>query len=362
MFDLRTRPRADFSDFSLLIWSPGPVAIGVVLLGTSAFFLARRHDPGLVLVEGLTTITYIGLAAAFLTLTWAEWVLGRARGNSHATLSAQSLYAAAIVFAGAAAGAVGARLRAVPLFSAPEFDRAIWVVSAVVAVWACVRLATSTRQMVLEGQTVAATLQASERAAHAVRIRALQLKAEPDLILRAMTSIADVAERAPADAERAVEALAAYLRKGLKDAPDATATIDDEVRRTREYLDMLALAGVTIPIEWKIDDDLRAVVIPSGVLRTFVDAAVGRCQKDAGHPTITVRVHTHRGRVSLIVSDTAAPAPPTLVESGALAALRERTGAPPQRCVRMETAVLLEVDGSSSGTTQTFSMHLETTT
>lgn len=344
-----------------MVWSPGPLAIGVVILGTAAFFLARRDDPGLVLVAGLTTISYIGMAAALMTLLWAEWMRGRARGNNHTVLRAQSLYAAAVVFGGAAVGAVGARLRTVPLFSAPEFDRAIWVAGAVVAGWACVRLATSTRQLVLEGEWVAATLQASERAAHAVHIRALQLKAEPDLILRAMTTIADVTERAPADAERAVDALAAYLRKGLKDIPDAIAPIDDEVRRTHEYLDILALAGVTIPVAWKVDDDVRAVVIPSGVLRTFVDAAVGRCQKEAGRPSIAVRAYQHRGRVYLVVTDTAAPDPPALAESEALAALRERTGAPPKRRVRVETSVMLEVDGTATGTTQTFSMRLEET-
>jgi hypothetical protein len=342
-----------------MVWSPGPIAIGVVILGTVVFFLARQGDPGLVLVAGLTTISYIGLASAFLALLWAEWALGRARGNVHTVLGAQSLYAAAVVFGGAAVGAVGARLRAVPLFSAPEFDRAIWMAGAVVAGWACVRLATSTRRLVLEGESVASTLEASERAAHAVHIRALQLKAEPDLILRAMTSIADAAQRAPADAERAVEALAAYLRKGLKDIPDAIAPIDDEVRRTHEYFDILALAGVTIPIEWKVDDDVRAVVIPSGVLRTFVDCAVGRCQKDSGQPSIAVRAYQHSGRVYLVVTDTAAPDSPTLVESDALAALRERTGAPPKRRVRVETSVMLEVDSTATGTTQTFSMRME---
>lgn len=344
-----------------MVWSPGPIAIGVVALGTAVLFLARRNDPGLVLVGVLTTITYIGLAAAFLTLLWAEWTLTRAGGNTHAVLAAQSLYAAVVVFTGAAVGAVGSRLRTAPLFSAPEFDRGVWVAGAVVALWACVRLATSTRRLVLEGESVAATLQVSERAAHAVRIRALQLKAEPDLILRAMTTIADCAGHSPADAERAVEALAAYLRKGLKEAPDATASIEDEMGRTHEYLDMLVLAGFTIPIDWKVDDDVRAVIIPSGVLRTFVDSAVGRCQKDPGAPAITVRAYQHAGRVYLVVSDTAAPDPPTLAESDALSALRERTGAPPQRKVRVETSVMLEIDGTASGTTQTFSMRLEDT-
>jgi hypothetical protein len=359
VFSQRLPRKEDFTqweDFTLMVWSPGPVLIGVVVLAALGYYLAPRPEPGLHLMGALVELTYLGMVAAFFTVVWAEWTRRAAAIDVDKLLAAQSLYGAAVVLVGAAVGAVAARRRIQPLYEAPEFDRLAWLLGAVIVLWACVRIATATKRLVLEGEFVAATLQASERDAHAVRIRALQLKAEPDLVLRAMTAIADRAVDAPADAERAVEALAAFLRKGLKEPSEAMATIAMEVARTREYLDVLAVAGLAVPLEWTVDNDARDIEVPSGTLRTFVDYAVARCQRDSNEPTIAVRVYCHAGRVYLIVSDTAAPDPPTLAEPAALTALRERTGAPPQRRVRVETSVMLQVDGTTAGTVQTFSM------
>jgi hypothetical protein len=122
----------------------------------------------------------------------------------------------------------------------------------------------------------------------------------------------------------------------------------------------MRLSGVTVPVTWQVEADTSQIRIPTGALRTFLDYALGRCARDAERaPAISVRAHIHRSRFYLIVSDTATPDPPTLAEPDSLAALRRRLGAPPQRRVRVETHVMLEVDSPASGTTQTLSMHLE---
>jgi LytS/YehU family sensor histidine kinase len=239
-------------------------------------------------------------------------------------------------------------------------DPLVWVGAVGVGALAVAQLIASTRREILRGREAAALVVSSEREAHLAESLALQQRLEPELLLHALSAIATRTETAPRDAERAVEGLAANLRRSLQAPAVLDATLEEESQRAGEYVDILALAGVSVPIVWHLDAEVLQTTIPSGTLRTFLDYALARCMRDvASAPGVKVRAYRHAGRFYLIVTDTAAPDPPTLAEPEALMALRKRLGAPPQRRVRVETHVMLEVDGSSAGTTQSLTMRLE---
>jgi hypothetical protein len=325
---------------------------------------------GLVIVVGLVLMiggvvpigdwTADGLAGRLLPLGFGIGVFGVvaaelyrrvARWDERAEIHAQSFSGIGMMGAGLAAGAAAIGTATDPLVSVGVVGMSALAVAQLIA---------STRRVILQGREAAAKVVSSERDAHFAEALALQQRLEPELLLHAISAIATRAVAAPREAERAVEGLAAYLRRSLQAPAVLDATLEEDTQRAGEYADIMALAGVSVPIVWNIDADVMQTAIPSGTLRTFLDYALARCIRDvANEPGIKVRAYRHAGRFYLIVTDTAAPDPPTLAEPDALMALRRRLGAPPQRRVRVETHIMLEVDGSSAGTTQSLTMRLE---
>ncbi|MCC7186452.1 MAG: histidine kinase [Acidobacteria bacterium] len=291
----------------------------------------------------------------------AAWLYRRlATTDVRAEVHAQSFSGIGMMGAGLVVGAVAMHSANEPLMLARETAYVSWMGAAVIAALSAAQLIASTRRIILRGHGASAQVATSEREAHLAELLALQQRLEPDLLLNAISAIAARTETSPRDAERAVEGLAAYLRCSLQKPDVLDVTLQTDMQRAGEYADIMALAGVRVPIVWQIDADVMDVVIPSGTLRTFLDYALARCMRDvANAPGVKVRAYRHAGRFFLLVNDTAAPDPPMLEEPEALMALRRRLGAPPQRRVRVETHIMLEVDGTHTGTTQSLVMRLE---
>jgi hypothetical protein len=348
------------SERRLLVYGPGwwATAVAAVVLVLTMNGVWRR-EPWT--VGDLTAwITSTGLWAGLLAVIAAEWYRRRSPDDPLVVVQAQVFSGVAIASVGLSLGAVAARLGMEPPAMDVVSARPVWLAGAAIVGIAATQMVTSTRRLIADGQADAIRVAASEREVHLAELAALQQKLEPELLLGTMTAIAARAETAPAEAERAVEGLAAYLRNSLNAPPALTVSLDDDLRRATEYTDIMALAGLQAPIVWRVDPDVRQVPIPSGTLRTFLEYAIARCLRDQDRQAaITVRAYQHAARFYLIVTDTAPPDPPTLSEPEALAALRRRLGAPPQRRVRVETHVMLEVDGTAKGTTQTLMMRLD---
>jgi len=305
----------------------------------------------------VTTMTTVGLVASLLSVIGAEVVHRRWAGNAEAAARSQTFSGAAIAALGVATGPVAVQLRAGVLTTSTPYVWLVWACSLVLLTTAALQIVMGIRRLIVDGRRDTERLMLAEREALEAELLVQQQRLEPALVLRAMTVIADQAEHAPREAERSIELLAGFLRKSLTTAPAITAPLSDEVTRAHEYADILAAGGLTIPITWKIDDDVRQVVLPGGTLRTFLDYAVSRCLRTPG-AGITISASQHAKRFYLIVKDSAAPDPPMLDEPEGLTNLRRRLGAPPRRRVRVETSVMFEVDGTPQGTTQTLSMLL----
>ena len=303
------------------------------------------------------TLASLGIKVSAVFVVAAEaW--RRSRVNAPlAMVRSQSFSGAAIASLGVSAGAIAAQLRAGVVTTDTPSVRWAWGISLVLLVLASAQMIAVIRRLIVDGRRDTDRLVAAEREAVEAELLVQQQRLEPDLVLRAMTVIADQAEHAPRDAEQSVELLAAFLRKSLTTVPAISAPLADEVARAKEYAEILAAGGVRIPIAWKIDDDVREVVVPGGTLRTFLDYAVSRCLRTPGS-AVSISALQHARRFYLIVKDNAAPDPPMLEEPEGLTNLRRRLGAPPKRRVRVETSVLFEVDGTSTGTTQTLSLRL----
>lgn len=311
-------------------------------------------------IDQLTrTLVPIGFVWAALSLPAAEWVRRSAPDDPMTVVRAQPFSGAAIIGVGLALGALAIRIRTAAIDVDPSTKWSLWALGATMVGLASLQLFLSTRRLIVRGREANSRLEVSEREAHSAELMVLQQQLDPGLLMNALSAVAARADAAPRDAERAVEGLATYLRRSLQAPPALQATLDEEMLRAGEYADIMALAGVQAPIVWHVDADVRDVLVPTGTLRTFLDYAIARCMRDdVNTPTITVRSYKHAQRFYLTVTDTAAPDPPMLAEPEALAALRRRLGAPPQRRVRVETQVMLEVDGTFAGTTQTLSMRL----
>jgi hypothetical protein len=311
-------------------------------------------------IDALATLLIrLGLVIGVGGLVGAEVYRRLATWDDRAAIHAQSFSGIGMMGAGLAAGAVAMRLGGEPVTIDMATARLVWMGAGTILAVGAAQIIASTTRVILDGHEATAKVVTSEREAHLAELLALQQRVEPELLLNAISAIAARAELAPRDAERAVEGLAAYLRRSFQAPEVLDATLEDDMQRAGEYADIMALAGVRVPVAWHIDADVRNITIPSGTLRTFLDYALARCMRDvANEPGITVRAYQRTGRFFLLVTDTASPDPPTLTESDALMALRRRLGAPPQRRVRVETHVMLEVDGTPAGTTQSLMMRL----
>lgn len=316
---------------------------------------------GALTVNQLTSLLVpAGFVWSTLSLVAAEAFRRHCPDDPMTIVRAQPFSGAAITGVGVALSAFAFRLRSAPLEVVPSTKWCFWVLGASLVALASAQLVLSTRRLIVRGREATERLEASEREAHTAELMVLQQQLDPGLLMNALAAVAARADSAPRDAERAVESLATYLRRSLQTPSELQSTLDEEMLRAGEYADIMALAGVHAPIVWRVDADVHFVQIPTGALRTFLGYAISRCVRDESNaPSITVRSYIHAQRFYLIVKDTAALDPPMLVEPEALAALRRRLGAPPQRRVRVETEVMLEVDGTSAGTTQTLSIRLE---
>lgn len=334
---------------------------GLVLVGGIVLMFGGAIPIGDGTVASLATgLIRTGFVIGVGGLVAAEVYRRRAAGGARAEVHAQSFSGIGMMGAGLVVGAVAMHFGNEPVSIARETAYVSWVGAGVIAAFAAAQLIASTRRIILRGHGASAQVATSEREAHLAELLALQQRLEPDLLLNAISAIAVRTETAPRDAERAVEGLAAYLRRSLQKPDVLDVTLQADMQRAGEYADIMALAGVRVPIAWQIDADVRDIVIPSGTLRTFLDYAFARCMRDvANAPGIKVRAYRHAGRFFLLVNDTAAPDPPMLEEPEALMALRRRLGAPPQRRVRVETHIMLEVDGTPTGTTQSLVMRVE---
>jgi two-component system sensor histidine kinase AlgZ len=106
------------------------------------------------------------------------------------------------------------------------------------------------------------------------RLQALQSRIRPHFLFNCMNTIASLTRIQPERAERAIEDLAELFRASLSDAA-VLPTLDDELRLSRQYLDIEALRlGDRLRVEWRIDDLPRDARLPALTLQPLLENAI----------------------------------------------------------------------------------------
>jgi hypothetical protein len=355
--DMRDRLAAERA---LLVWRPGPHLLGAIVIVGAAIVgvTMMREDEGVALA--LTRVTWWLLLHAFGSLAAAEYVHARPRPDHSHVVRSQSLYGVAIACLVIAVGATATQLRADYLAHSDPRVWALWIVALAGVAWSSVRIAQSTAALIRGGAHVTDTLETTLKEAEATRLRTLQYKSGPDVMLRSLSAIATCATTAPAQAEGAIGALADYIRDSQRRDEASTMSLADEVTMTRAYVQVLERAGAAPPITWQVDDDAGVRSVPTGTLRTLVDYAIARCTREpAAGATISIRANVVRGRLVIVVADTAPPDGESAVEPDAHWALRARLDAPARRGARVDVPTMLDVDAGASGTTQRLWLPIE---
>lgn len=105
------------------------------------------------------------------------------------------------------------------------------------------------------------------------QLQALQSRIQPHFLFNCMNTIACLIEIDPQKAEQAVEDLSELFRASL--AEPKLVTVRDEIALCERYLAMEKLRmGERLHTVWDLDDEVRAMPIPSLVLQPLIENAI----------------------------------------------------------------------------------------
>lgn len=168
------------------------------------------------------------------------------------------------------------------------------------------------------GQTLvwARRAEVHAREAAGAEIRALRAELNPHFLFNTLGAIAQLAHRAPAKAETAIETLAQVLRASLADT-GRTQTIADAVGEIEEHLSLYSMLHGEIRFDRRIADDLWGYDLPSRVMLPLVENAMthGALDSDGARWLRLVVDRSGLGQVTLELSN---PAPATAAPSRGL--------------------------------------------
>jgi two-component system LytT family sensor kinase len=179
-----------------------------------------------------------------------------------------------------------------------------------IAAWAVLYIALSTAEQTRQAEAQAARFRAQAQNA---QLRALRYQLNPHFLFNTLNSLsALVLRRNPDQAEQMIETLAAFLRATLTTDPTEDATLADEIRVQRLYLD---IEQVRFPdrlrVSIDIPDALQEARIPSLLLQPLVENAIKYGVARTTRPvTIAIEATAENATLHLRVSDDG-PAMPT---------------------------------------------------
>ncbi|MBP1636726.1 MAG: Autolysin sensor kinase [Acidobacteria bacterium] len=107
------------------------------------------------------------------------------------------------------------------------------------------------------------------------RLALLQRQLHPHFLFNALQAISTLLHRDPATADRLLVRLSELLRAMLDDASSGTMPLRTELELTRKYLEIeQARFGSRLSIDWRVDDSVLDVPVPSLVVLPLVENAV----------------------------------------------------------------------------------------
>jgi hypothetical protein len=116
----------------------------------------------------------------------------------------------------------------------------------------------------------------AEARAHEARLAALRLQLQPHFLFNALNAVSTlVADGRPAEANRMLARLSDFLRTTLERRDAAEVPLTDELEFTRQYLEIEeARFGERLRVEFDVDPQARAALVPPMILQPLVENAV----------------------------------------------------------------------------------------
>jgi two-component system, LytTR family, sensor kinase len=107
------------------------------------------------------------------------------------------------------------------------------------------------------------------------RLALLQRQLHPHFLFNALQAISTLIHRDPGTADALLVRLASLLRAMLDDASGQTLVLRTELDLTRKYLEIEQVRfGDRLRVEWRVDDALLDVQVPSLIVLPLVDNAI----------------------------------------------------------------------------------------
>ena len=166
------------------------------------------------------------------------------------------------------------------------------------------------------------------RAAKASELRSLRYQINPHFLFNTLNSLSSLVLTGKGEAaEKMIQMLSAFYRRGLSDDPTSDHPLAEEITLQRLYLDIEAVRfPERLRLAVEVPAELESYPVPGMILQPLVENAVKYGVARSRRPvTITVSAHVEYGRLVLRVSDNGQASAP--VEHGfgiGLANVRDR--------------------------------------
>ena len=110
---------------------------------------------------------------------------------------------------------------------------------------------------------------------HQARLETLRSQLHPHFLFNTLHSIAELVHENPTLAEQLILRLAELLRETLKHPTQQEVPLADEIKFTRSYLEIEQMRlGGRLSVEWDVDQETVAALVPSLVLQPLVENAI----------------------------------------------------------------------------------------
>lgn len=136
------------------------------------------------------------------------------------------------------------------------------------------------------------------------RLQALQARIRPHFLFNSLNAVLSLVRSEPRRAERALEDLAGLFRVLMSDSR-RLATLDDEVRLCRQYLDLEQLRlGDRLKVEWHVDNMPADALVPPLVLQPLIENAVYHgIEPMEGPGTVSIGIFRRRDEVHMVLKN-----------------------------------------------------------
>ena len=170
-----------------------------------------------------------------------------------------------------------------------------------------------------------------ERQTSDAKLSLLQAQIEPHFLFNTLANVQELVDTGSPQAAPVFKALIAYLRATMPQLQKVSATLGDEVRLVRSYLELMAMRMPDrLRYHFALDEELLTLPFPPMALLTLVENSIRHGidpSEDGGEVKIGARRDPSSGLVTVWITDTGVGMQETATPGTGLANLRQRLAA-----------------------------------